>query len=277
VLDDGRRAAYRSLITRYRLLDPHPELKKQEGELYAALLALAFGRPLSYQGYCRLEESLGVEPGTRPHAALLAAAERGGFADPITAALVLDHLDPDKLHKWLRSGRVDAVRLIGLLGGKWRFDPHAQVLCEVTLAYLKLCPALYDPREVRTALRQRGFLARALYLRHPGNDQYQFYALHQFLLAAYPGGLDRAAILQVLTGGSSPPPTAALFAAVMKLLPRPGDWELACKAYLHGSATLIGVDRVTSAQLLERVPDLLGPDVVDADPPPAPADRSTAR
>jgi hypothetical protein len=260
VIGEGRRAAYRKLIARYRLLDPHPALKKQEGELYAALVALAFGRPLGYEGYCRVEQSLGAEPGARPHTALLAVIERGGFADLTTAALVLDHLGQARLHKWLRSGRVDPVRLIGLLGRTWRYDAHAQALCEATLAYLRLCPDRCDPGEIRTALRTRGFLAHSLYLRHPGNEQYQFSALHQFLQSAYPGGLDRAAILQVLTGGSHPPPTAALFAAVLKLLASPGDWELACKAYLHGSATLIGVDRVTSAQLLERVPDITSSD-----------------
>lgn len=275
VIDDGRRGSYRSLIARYRLLDPHPALKKQEGELYAALLSLAFGRPLGYQGYCRVEQCLSIEPGNRPHAALLTAMERGGFAEPVAATLVLGHLDPGKLHKWLRSGRVDAVRLISLLGGTWRYDAHAEALCEATLAYLRLCPDLYDPGEVRTALRQRGFLARSLYLRHPGDEQYQFSALHELLQAAYPGGLDRAAILQVLTG-SSHPPTPALFAAVMKLLVVPGDWELACRAYLHGSATLIGVDRATSAELLERVPDLLQSDAY-ADTRPAPVDRFTAR
>ncbi|HEY0937468.1 MAG TPA: hypothetical protein VGD91_27480, partial [Trebonia sp.] len=255
-LDDRRRKRYRALITRYQLLAPHPELKKQEGELYAALLALAFERPLGYPAYCEVEKCLGGEPGARLHPALLQAVRRGGLADQLTTAIVLDHLDPDQLKRWLRSGRVDVAQLISLLGGTWVYPEHAQIVGDVTLTYLRLCPESYDPGELRKVLRQHGFLAQALYLRHPEQEQYQFYALHQFLLAAYPQGLDRTAILEVLAGGNSPPPTAALFAAVLKLLSVPGEWQLACQAYLHGSATRLDVDPATAAQLRDRVPDL---------------------
>ena len=255
-LDETRRAAYRRLITRLGLLAPHPELRKQEGELYAALLAVAFRRPLSYQGYCQAEKCLQAEPGSLLHPALLNAMDRSGLADPVVTALVLDQLDTARLNQWLRSGRVDAAGLVGLLAEQWPHDSHAQTFCDVVLVYLRTCPDRYHTGELRGTLREHGFLARPLARRHPDNEQYQFYALHQLLLAAYPDGLDRAAIGDVLAGPAGPPPTAALFAAVLKLLTAPGDWELACQAYSYGSATLLGVDRVSAAQLRERVPGL---------------------
>jgi hypothetical protein len=263
-IDDSRRRRYQALIAKHKLLDPHPELKRQEGEFYAALLAVAFGRPLGYRGYCQVEKCLGIEPGARLHPTLLDAIERGSLDGPIVTAIVLDHLDTKKLDEWLGSGQINVTDLISLLADPWDHPNHAQILCDVTLIYLQQHPRLYDCGKVRTTLRWHGFLARALYLRHP-KEQYQFYALHGFLTAAYPSGLDRAAILQVLTG-TRYPPTSALFSAVLKLLTVPGDWELAWKAYAYGSATLIEVDAKTSAQLLDRVPDVHNAATINARP-----------
>jgi hypothetical protein len=71
---------------------------------------------------------------------------------------------------------------------------------------------------------------------------------YQDLKAAYSGGLDRAAILQILADGPHPP-TSALFGAVVLHLSRPKDWRLARDAYAHGSLTLMSVDQPTSGQL----------------------------
>ena len=60
---------------------------------------------------------------------------------------------------------------------------------------------------VKAALREHGFLALALQKRHPDKDQYQVYALHNFLKAAYPQpaatpgqDLSKNAIEQILNG-----------------------------------------------------------------------------
>lgn len=253
---NGHRQRYQDLLSRHKLLGPHPELKKLESELCAAVLAVAFTWPLTYQDYCKAEKLVAVPADERLPAVLLEAMEQGGLGDPIVTAIVLSHLDSGKLNKWLRTGQIDVVRWIGLLAREWDQPVHARVVCDVTLAYLRMEPARFSNSELRQVLLQHGFLAHALYLRHPDEEQYQVFALHRFLLSAYPGGLDRAAVLQVLTGGSGHPPTPALFASVLKLLALPDDWELACTAYIHGAATLVNLDAATSAQLLERIPDI---------------------
>jgi hypothetical protein len=250
-IDDARRQRYRALIGTHKLLAQHPGLRI-EAELAEVLLILAFGRPVTYEGYCKLEHCLGVERGARLHQALVNAILRVGTANLVVSTIVHAHADTVELNAWLKSSAPDVVTMINLLGGKWDHPAHAQLFCDVTLAYLKLFPDQYNQTAVRKVLRQRGFLASTLQQRHPGS--YQYAALHGFLLAAYPDGLDDEAVVQVLTGGNNPPPTPALFAAVLKL--KTGDEELVWRAYLYGSATLLGVDSATFRELVARIPDL---------------------
>jgi hypothetical protein len=251
--DEAHRARYRALLSEHQLLAPHPELKKLQGDLYAALVALAFGTPVSYDGYCKIERCLGVERGARLPEALLNAIYHAGIADVVATALVLARLDTVDLYAWLKSGAADGIAMINMLARSWDHAAHAQVFCDVTLTYLRQFPEHYDRAAVRKALRQRGYLARALAQRYPDNEQYQYFALTGFLTAAYPQGLARPAILQVLSGGNNPP-TPALFAAVLGLLASPADGSLAAQAYAYGAATLLAVDTAESKRLAERVP-----------------------
>jgi hypothetical protein len=72
---------------------------------------------------------------------------------------------------------------------------------------------------------QHGFLARALQMRYPDEDQYQVHALYRFLTAAYPQD-------------------------------KPGAWQLAWDAYIQGSLTLAGFDEPTLARLRSRLPHI---------------------
>ena len=187
------------------------------------------------------------------------------MAEPVVSAIVYWHLrtaDEKKLNKWLVSGQVDAVQLIDLLAGEWTYPQHARIVCDVTLEYLRKAPSRYQPQQVRRALRQHGFLARALQMRHPDQDQYQVHALYQFLKAAYPQAaatpgqdLSKAAILQILNGTGAPP-TPALLSAVLMLLHKPESWQLAWNAYIHGSLTRPNFDETLRARLRERLPPI---------------------
>jgi hypothetical protein len=280
VIEDARRWRYREQISVHKLLAPHPELNKQEGELYAALLALAFGRPLIYDGYCKVEQCLGVARGTPLHPALLTEIHQGGLADLTVRAIVLSHLGRDHVLGWLKERKPDIITMINMLARRWDHPAHAKLFCTATLTYLQLYPSLYDPAEARKIqwevnimLRKRGFLAQVLAQRHPDDEGYQYHALHGFLMAAYPGGLGYPDIVNVLVGDKYPAPTAALFATVVQLLRSPSDLETACRAYAYGAATLLDVEPPVAEQLLERVaalnPRRMLPartEVVDIDP-----------
>jgi hypothetical protein len=99
-------------------------------------------------------------------------------------------------------------------------------------------------------------------MRHPDQDQYQVHALYRFLTAAYPQAaatpgqdLSKGAILQILSGTGAPP-TPALLGAVLMLLHRPGAWQLAWNAYIHGSLTMASFDEQTLARLRARLPHI---------------------
>jgi hypothetical protein len=260
------RTRYRDLISRLGLLRPgFLADDKYEERLYSALLRMGFRTPLSYDAYCWVENCAGVVPGETPHRELLVAIVKAGMAEPIVSAIVYWHLrktDQRKVSKWLVSGEVDAVPLIDLLAGDWTYREHARIVCDVTLEYLKRAPEHYQSQQIRRALSQHGFLARALQLRHPDQDQYQVHALYRFLTAAYPQAastpgqdLSKGAILQILNGTGAPP-TPALLSAVLMLLHRPGAWQLAWNAYIHGSLTMANFDEQTLTRLRARLPHI---------------------
>jgi hypothetical protein len=262
----GWRERYRDLISSLGLLRPGflTDDKYQE-RLYGALLRMGFGTPLSYDAYCWVENCADVVPGDTPHRELLVAIVRAGMAEPVVSAIVYWHLrktDEKKVSKWLVSGQVDVVKLIELLAGEWTYPEHARIVCDLTLDYLKKAPEHYQSQQVRLALSRHGFLARALQLRYPDQDQYQVHALYRFLMAAYPQAaatpgqdLSKRAILQILNGTGAPP-TPALLSAVLMLLHRPGAWELAWNAYIHGSLTMANFDEQTLTRLRTRLPHI---------------------
>jgi hypothetical protein len=160
---------------------------------------------------------------------------------------------PERLTRWFASGQVDAVRLITLLAGERDSPPEARMICDLTLNYLETMRRNVRSPALRQALRQHGFLAQVLAGDGVGDDQYQVTALASFLRAAYPDGLDRPAILQVLAGDGAPP-TPALLAAVLTRLARAKDAHLAREAYARGSVTRLNLDPGTSGPLADRLP-----------------------
>jgi hypothetical protein len=252
---DDRRGRYREQIKEYGLLRPHG-LGSRDKDLYAALLEVAFGRPLTYTGYCRVEECLDGKPDEHPHPALLNVIKDGEMAFE-TKALVLyltrQERNEKELNKWYGSGELDPVALVHWLAKDWSRAHHARVICDLATDFLLKAPTRYDQGNLRSALRQHGFLAHALHMRHPDKEQYQISVLFQLLRAAYAGTPSRQVIGQILAG-TSRPPTPALLAAVLMNLSKAGDIQFALEAYVHGSLTLMNMHPDTFTQLLDRVP-----------------------
>ena len=253
-INDEQQARYREIIKQTGLLRHDQNPGKYAGRLYTQLLRLAFTRPFSYESYCQLEDCLAEPP---PHPTLLQVIDGGGIADPRVAAIVYWHLreaDPKKLSDWyaLDAGP-GPVKLIELIASPWSRPHHARVVCEVTLRYLAETGP--NRRTIRAALRQHGFLAEALRTNAFGHDQYQVGALYRLLAAAYPKGLTRPAIMEILSGTAAPP-TPQLLAAVLLHVSNPADWKLAREAYAYGSLTLLSVEHDTAVRLRERAPQI---------------------
>jgi hypothetical protein len=252
---DSQRARYRDVIARNGLLTNNPALRQQAAGLYDALLPLAFGKPLTYEGYCQIEDCLGDPAGPSSNKLLLQAVERCGMADTLVTAIVLAHLGEEQLHQQFASPRFAAERLISLLAGTWERPHHFRTVCDVTLDYLTIERDRYEPASLRQTLREHGFLARAL-LEAGSSDQYQVHVLYRLLRAAYPDGLSRTSVTAILRINPPSPVTPALFAAVLLRLARPEDAQLARDAYATASLTGLALDRESSSRITRLLPAL---------------------
>jgi hypothetical protein len=257
--DDHQRAQYREIIKETELLKRTDGLGRMAGKLYERLIRVAFTVPFNYEGYRQLEDCLG---GMSVRPTLQQIIDGVGMADPWVKAIVywsqrnarraLKDSGRQKLDKWYSSGEVDAVDFIHGLSAQWERPPHARIICEVVLDFLKQRPKDYQPAALRAALSQRGFLAHALQANQIGNASFRADALRQFLSAAYPNGLDQPAIVEILAGDNAAP-TSSLLAAVL-LLTKPGDARLAWHAYLRGSIRAMELDEQTRGQLTPLLP-----------------------
>jgi hypothetical protein len=255
-IDDGHRRRYQVLIARLGLLRPDARLGKWEAKLHEALVALAFGRPVTYAALCQVEDAVLASPGARLGRPLLESIERVGLADKRARVIVYAALDAKKLAKLLGSREVDAYGLIGELArGAWHRQEHGRLFCDATLQYLTDRQGRYSTAEIRRVLLRNGFLAQSL--RDVGHGQYQVHALSKLLIAAfpreqYPRGLDPAAVTEILAR-TPDPPTPALLAAVLRKVTvddAPAAWD----AYVYGSVARMDLDEATHGTLWTRLP-----------------------
>ncbi len=276
-VDDDHRERYRLLVTRWGLLSPNSRLGKWEGKLYETLLALAFGKPVTYEVFCQVEKCLDNPPDKFLYKPLLEAMERVGLADTRAKVIVYSSLDEKKLNKWLGSKDADAYRLIGELAhGAWHRKQHGVLFCDITLRYLRDRQGRYSATEIRGVLSRNGYLAQAL--REVGTDQYQVRALTALLAAAYPWekyphGLSNSVIAEILAR-TPDAPTPALLAAILQQIPEteaPKAWG----AYVYGSITRMNLTKAVHGALWTRLPAIETerqpqPAALEAPPPELP-------
>ena len=233
-IHDDQQARYREIIKETGLLQHAERLGDDADALYEQLLRVGFGVPFGYDDYCQLEDCLERQPA---QLALLTAIHNVGMTEHLVKAIVygqLQRIDMEnpQWHISRKSEQHDVVTLIRHLATDWRNRPdHARIVCDFTLGCLSNMNPNPDP--IREALRRASFLAKALRSNGVGTEQYQVNVLFRFLEAAYPNGLDRPSIMQILTGNRLPP-TPPLVAAVL-LLAEPADVELAAGMYARGS------------------------------------------
>jgi hypothetical protein len=248
----GERARYREIIKETGLLQLTETLGTTAGRLYEQLFRVAFTVPLDYEAYCQVEDCLKRPP---THPALLRAIDGVGMADPRVAAIVcwqLKNTDPERPGTWC-SSELEAVELIRLLADKWERPPHARIVCDVILDHLNGMRSRTDANTIRSQLLQQGFLAEALKANGVGDDQYQVTRLHEFLERAYPDGLSRPEIEQVLTCCAPRLPTPALLGAVVLHLSDDADLPKAYMTYAYDSISQGGFARATTSRMLETL------------------------
>ena len=255
-IDEDHRNRYRMLITKFGLLRHNPGLQRYEVKLYETLLPLAFGRPVTYEAFCQVEDCLGNRPDGSIHSQLLEAIDRAGLADARVKVMVHSSLDRRKLDKWLGSKDADAYGLIGELArGAWHRQQHGRLFCDVTLRYLDDKRGRYSTLELQKVLFRNGYLAQRL--REIGSDQYQVHAITKLLLAAFPKethpyGLEGTTVTKIL-GDAQDAPTPALLAAVLWRIPvaaKARAWD----AYVYGTVTRLNLNENTHGALWTKLP-----------------------
>jgi hypothetical protein len=227
-LPESLRRQYRNVILRNQLL--RPQLQNQigrEADSYDwALLELAFGLPLSYQGYCQLEDLLGTgSPPDPPPTALLNTIRRAGMRDPRLASIVLSYLGEKRPKEWFDPRDVSIGDLVNYLAAPWDREHHAKIMCQALVEYLAAMPGKHKLAEVREALAPHDYLAPVLRARYGDDSRYQLKALQTFLTAAFGAKLGRGPVIDVLRNGEHAP-TWALFGAVLTMLD-PADRDVA--------------------------------------------------
>ena len=251
--DAESRSRCRAIIAGSHLLRPGLLPGKTDSRFYDALLPLAFGTPLTYRGYCQLEDCLGTgrPPAQLPNRTLLQSIEKCGLTDPVVTAIVRWYLSGKELDKWLRQANV--TTLAGLVAKSWERPHHGQVVCDMLVRCLDLqrTHRNYDPRPAQAALRHHGYLAYALHLRHPDNPEYQYQVLTAFLRACFPGGMTRDAVSDALKHPMLPA-TPALLAAAVILLRDPDDVGFAERQYVDSVLEYTNFSPATRGMLRQR-------------------------
>ena len=252
---ESLRGWYRDVIFRNQLLRPQlqGQIGREAGSYDEALLTLAFGLPLSYPGYCQLEDLLGTGSAPDPPpAALLNTIRRTGLLhDPRLALIVLWHLGEKRPKEWSSLGGEGIRYLVNCLAAPWDQEHHARIVCQALVGYLANMPGKHKPAEVREALASHDYLAPVLQAWYGDKPQYQLEVLQTFLTAAFGAKLSEGPIIDVLQRGKHAPTWALLGAVLMMLDPADPDLaDRAQKSFISGGLVKSGVGQGLDVRLL---------------------------
>jgi hypothetical protein len=161
------RAIHRSLILKHGLFREHAGIHGNvKASVYRTLLRLGFESPLSYAGYCEIEDSVGGQLSWTLRQVLLGS--RTYVLPYLTMALAGPGVGYQQLRDALVTQDVGAVRVLGLLEEEMEAirPQHRKDLLDFTLWYL------WNPADLgvqpqaaenpRTELHNRGYLTRPL-------------------------------------------------------------------------------------------------------------------
>ena len=219
-LASGQRPAdlidYQCRVRARHLLANDERLSAQlKGELYGVLLPLAFGSPLTYAGYCAVEECAGVPV----HTSLRTALARSPAADPLAWILARD-IRPgarsdrplDELQQELRptSAAEPLERVVRAVAAGQLRSVHGPAVLDFALRYL------WRFGEPNAVLAHYGYLASVCEYIYRGDQAAQADTLAAILRGVFGAPLNRQAIDAVL----NQTPTTALYKALLRMTAR---------------------------------------------------------
>jgi hypothetical protein len=240
------RTYFQKVIAREGLLYPHPSVEKQlQVKLYRLLLQLAFETPLTYRGYCEVEECLGGQP----HKQLLHAMQPDKLPDLRARMLAVKALGGSELKRMRAELRATPSPLVAAVANTGVRADHARVLCELAIQPLCECP---DPMALRRSLQSYAYLAPTLRRLYPAQAQQQYIHLRRLLRSAHGERLDRREIPTILALPGQIP-SVALFAAVVELAD-PADVPVAVYEFLTNVIGSADFDASTREWLLRALP-----------------------
>jgi len=210
----GNRRNYQDIIREHGLLRGDLPLGADlRAELYAVLLPLAFGTPLTYEGYCQVEDCAGHPVGALLPAALLLAMDNGRpdgkFMRSFIRLLRLQATGSAALGPRSPGNPLTPGDLTELVVNPALRRHHARIVWDA----LRERSEYLDRRAIQQYLRERRYLAAELETWYPDETEYQLTVLSTLLQFAYGRALGRSEIEEILNN-SDPVPTAALLGAI---------------------------------------------------------------
>jgi hypothetical protein len=269
-----QRQEHQQIITERQLFREYDQLGETlQTKLYHALLQLAFGAPLTYEGYCQLEGCLGITPGKPIHRPLLQAIDSGEIGGLSVRLLVLKGIGGTELKEAFRPDHENFAELIETAAADWRLLPqHAELIYHAVVWDLLDQFGQLDRQVLQPILHSQGYLAPTLARLHQDKAGQQWTELRRLLRFAYGGRLDAPAIRDIL-GRTASAPTDDLLFAVLSMAERK-DAELAERTFIRSLATKRGYPIRARDQALEWLPDKTHPDAESGSLPAAPRGTS---
>jgi hypothetical protein len=251
----AERNQYQKIITELSLLRHDEQVtSRTEEKLREALFSVAFDPPFSYQQYCQIEASLG---GAAPDPALLHMIDKKRMSDWRVTMVVYQQLPkPErtgKLDQFHKDRHLRVAELVNTLAREkdWAGPRHRYLACQVVVEHVRRMRGKFDDPTLRNVLRLSSYLAPALQVIAAGDEQFQVHALAMFLRAAYPRGLFRPEIPEVLSIKAGP---QLLAAALLTLADPENDAQLARDVYLRTAVMSMKLEQETLGALQLRLP-----------------------
>lgn len=186
--DYQRRVHARQLLAYDGRLSP-----QLRGELYGVLIPVAFGAPLTYMGYCAVEDCAGVPL----HASLRVALARAHLDDPLAWILAREARSGARSDKWLNElgqHRVPAAApleaLVNAVAAGQLRSAHGPIVLDFALRYL----IKFSDCRPGTVLASHDYLAPVCQYIFPDNQDTQVNHLKWVLDIAFGAPLSRPAI-----------------------------------------------------------------------------------
>jgi hypothetical protein len=245
-----RRRRYWDIASKRGMLRTHSQFLEED--FYETVLRVVFGaRPISYEAYCSIEDSLG----SLPHIALVEAICRIGVDQIHMQVIIHDRLGDNTILDGFHTGRLDIRDLINAAATEELRSEHLRVVCDVLVRVLSDPDMEPRRREILRILENYDYLAPVLQKREPGNYQYQVEIL-SFLLGVRGGALSRSAAAEILSCRGAAVPTHALLAAVALQLRDPVDTEFVLREFVRGFVRAADLDLNRRDALLSLVSEV---------------------